>query len=80
VAKRRTRLTKIGEVLVELGRVYRDAHDGRLPWAHAGVAAKILREIRFCIEGDELERRVEALESRVPPPGRSNGHDLYARH
>ena len=73
----RFRLTSIGGVMSELRRIYTMAHHGEMTWSDANSAARVLRELRFCIEGSELERRIAALEAAAEQdqlPGRSNGH------
>jgi hypothetical protein len=74
---KRFRLANIAGVATELKRCYRAAWDGEISWQDAGCAARILRELRFCIEGGEIERRIEALERALPdrsdPRHRPNG-------
>jgi hypothetical protein len=62
---RRFRLRTTGGVLTELARCYRAAWSGTLTWQDAAAAARILREIRNTIEGDDIERRVSALEEQL---------------
>ena len=79
VPARRFRLNSVGNVLSELGRVYRAGWSGALTWQDAASAARILREIRMTIEGGDLEQRLERLEARhdVAKP---NGNDLAQHH
>ena len=61
----------------ELRRCYALAHNNNMAWADAGCAARILRELRYCIEGSNLEQRIAALDADAEqdqPAGRSNGH------
>jgi hypothetical protein len=83
----RFRLASIGGVAGELRRLYRMCHDAKMTWQDAYAASRILREIRTCIEGSELEARIAAIEQalgrRAPgtgyhAPGNGNGHDLHS--
>ena len=88
----RFRLATIGGVCGELKRLYRTCHDAKMTWQDAYAAARILREIRHCIEGSELEAPIAAIEQalgrRAPVPrgtghgyrvpGNGNGHDLHS--
>lgn len=58
-------LDTIGGVLKELARVYREARRGQLATDEAGRLVTVLREMRCCIEGSEMEMRVRALEART---------------
>jgi hypothetical protein len=80
MARKRTRLRTVGHVLSELGRQYRRADSGELPWPDAAAAARILREMRVTIEGDAFEQRLADLEARVAatPAKASNGAGRYA--
>jgi hypothetical protein len=83
VARRRPRLTTVGAVLRELGYVYRRADAGKMPWADAAQAARILREVRFCLEASDFELRLQRLEAAAeaddwPRPNGAAGH--HARH
>lgn len=57
-------LDSIGGVLRELGRVYREARRGQLATDEASRLVTVLREMRCCIEGSEVEARLRALEAR----------------
>jgi hypothetical protein len=74
VPRRRVHFDTIGHILRELNRQYTRADRGELTWQDACAAARILREIRVCIEGDEIERRLAEIERRLDqdnaPPGR----------
>jgi hypothetical protein len=79
---KRFRLANIAGVATELKRCYRAAWDGEISWQDAGCAARILRELRFCIESGEIERRIEALEAALADrqgqqPRRPNGGGAY---
>jgi hypothetical protein len=81
---KRFRLANIAGVATELKRCYRAAWDGEISWQDASCAARILRELRFCIEGGEIERRIEALERALDdrdgrPRPRANGSVHAAR-
>ena len=56
------RLDTIGGVVVELGRIYRQARRGELDVGDASRLATILREIRSALEASDIERRIEELE------------------
>ncbi len=63
-------LDTIGHVVVELGRVYRQARRGDMDTADATRLAMILREIRTALEAGDIERRLDALEG----PNETDGH------
>ena len=63
MAKRRPALISIGNVLRELGHVYRAADRGAMLWTDAAAAARILREIRQCLEASDFEARLARLEA-----------------
>jgi hypothetical protein len=73
VARRQPRLTSIASVLRELGRQYRRADQGELPWLDCSAAARVLREARHCLEGADIERRLAALERELDQQQRPNG-------
>jgi hypothetical protein len=74
-------LRSIGKVLLELGYVYRAAHRGVMTWQDAGQAARILREIRACLESSDIEARLRALEDAADPARpTSNGVGIHASH
>lgn len=60
-------LNTVGGVVVELGRVYRQARRGSLDLGEATRLAYILREIRCALEASDIERRIEVLEATLPP-------------
>jgi hypothetical protein len=70
------RLANVGGICTELKRLYRCAWAGEITWQDAGSAARVLRELRVCLEGSEIEARIEALEHLLAEhrPGRANGH------
>jgi hypothetical protein len=72
-------LATIGGIMVELKRAYRMAHHGEMAWSDACSAARVLRELRFCLEGGDLEARIAALEADQPAGARPNGHHSYQR-
>jgi hypothetical protein len=65
LARKRLYLKTIGHVLGELSRQYRRADQGTLDWADAVAAARILREMRACLEGSNLEERIAAIEATL---------------
>jgi hypothetical protein len=69
----RIRLAKVGDILRELKRCYEMAHAGEMTWQDAGCAARVLREARYCIEGDAFEQRIVALEQIAGTGARPNG-------
>jgi hypothetical protein len=73
-ARRKIRLTTIGGIKGELGRVYRRADAGEMDWQAACCAARLLREIRMILETSDLEERVAQLEARLEAhPAKPNG-------
>jgi hypothetical protein len=65
----RFRLGNIGGVTTELKRVYRLAHNGKMTWQDAGCAARVLRELRFCLESNDIEGRIVAIEELMKANG-----------
>jgi hypothetical protein len=59
------RLGIVGEVRVELAKIYRGAKRGELVWSDATKAAHILAVIARLIEGSAIEQRLADLEQRV---------------
>lgn len=53
----------VGEVLTELGAVYRDARKGRLDTLDASRLSAILNILRQTLESSELEERLCHLEA-----------------
>ena len=58
------RLDNIGGVVVELGRIYKQARRGELDVGDASRLATILREIRSALEAGDIERRIQELEAK----------------
>jgi len=56
------RLTTVGQVAAELGRLYRHARWGEIAVADASRLATILTAMRQCLEASELERRIGEME------------------
>ena len=56
------RLTTVGQVAAELGRLYRHARRGEIPVADASRLATILGIMRQCLESSELESRIAQME------------------
>ncbi len=55
-------LSTVGNVIVELARVYRHARHGQIDTLDASRLAGILTQIRHALEEQEFERRIRALE------------------
>jgi len=55
-------LNTVGGVVVELGRIYKEARRGEMDVGNATRLATILREIRSALEASDIERRIEKLE------------------
>ena len=58
------RLSTVGGVVTELGRIYRQGRKGELDLGDMTKLATVLREIRCALEAGDLERRVDALEGK----------------
>ena len=63
------RLTTVGQVAAELGRLYRQARRGDVAVADASRLATILAAMRQCLEASELERRIAEMEAALAPSG-----------
>jgi hypothetical protein len=63
------RLTTVGEVAAELGRLYRHARRGEIPVGDVSRLATILAVMRQCLEASELERRIAEMEAALAPAG-----------
>lgn len=64
--RRKIRAPKtVGEVLTELGAVYRDARQGKLDTLDASRLCAILNILRQTLESSELEARLCHLESMM---------------
>ena len=61
------RLTTVGQVAAELGRLYRQARRGDVAVADASRLATILAAMRQCLEASELERRIADMEAALTP-------------
>ena len=61
------RLTTVGEVAAELGRLYRQARRGDVPVTDASRLATILAVMRQCLEASELDRRIAEMEAALAP-------------
>ena len=57
------RLTTVGEVAAELGRLYRLTRWGQVPTQDASRLATILSAMRQCLEASDIERRLAELEA-----------------
>ena len=60
-------LETVGDVVSELGKLYRRATHGQVPSADAARFAGILGELRRTLETGIIERRLEALEVEIQP-------------
>lgn len=54
----------LGEVLHELGHLYRDSRRGLIDPADASRLTTVLNAIRSALEAHDLEDRIKALEER----------------
>ena len=61
------RLTTVGQVAAELGRLYRQARRGDVAVADASRLATILAAMRQCLEASEVERRIAEMEAALAP-------------
>ena len=59
------RLTTVGQVAAELGRLYRQARWGEIPSAEASRLATILTAMRQCLESSDLETRIAEMEAAL---------------
>ena len=73
------RLDTVGAVACELGKLYRQARNGRVSVADASRLATVLTALRGCLEVSEIEQRIAALESRYDQP-MSSHHEFGADH
>jgi hypothetical protein len=60
----RAKLSTVGECAAEMARLYRAAKAGSIDSQHASRLANMLSILSRMIEGDELERRLTALEEK----------------
>lgn len=58
------RLDTVGGTATELGRVYREMRRGTLDKADGERLARVLTMLRGALEVGEIERRLDALETR----------------
>jgi hypothetical protein len=61
------RLTTVGQVAAELGRLYRQARRGDVAVADASRLATILAAMRQCLEASEVESRIAEMEAALAP-------------
>ena len=59
-----SRLDRVGGVITELGKLYREARRGEIDAYQATRLASILTGLRSALEAVEFERRLDALEAR----------------
>jgi hypothetical protein len=62
------RLTTVGQVCVELGRLYRLARRGELPISDASRLSTILVAMRQCLEASDMEKRIIEMEALLAAP------------
>jgi hypothetical protein len=70
------RLTTVGQVAAELGRLYRHARWGEVPVGDASRLATILAAMRQCLESSELERRIAEMEAALEGADKGNGNSV----
>jgi hypothetical protein len=86
MARQKIHLRTLADVLRELGRIYRVADRGEMGWLEAAIRARVLREMRVCIEADpSIEERIANLErlfdgDRRRPNGNGHGEEAQAPH
>jgi hypothetical protein len=59
------KLTSVGRVAIELGRLYRQARYGEVETIEAYRLASVLSVMAKCLETSEFERRLAAMETAV---------------
>ncbi len=59
------RLTSVGRVGIEIGRLYRLARRGEIDTLEAFRLAQVLLGLKSCLESSEFERRVAELETAI---------------
>ena len=64
-ALRISRLDRVGAVITELGKLYREARRGEIEVHQATRLASILTALRSALEAGEFERRLDTLEAGV---------------
>jgi hypothetical protein len=65
IKKRVGRLRTVGEVIHELGRLYREARRGDIESIEAFRLASVLNILRACVETGVLEARLDAIEEKT---------------
>jgi len=70
------RLTTVGQVAAELGRLYRHARWGEIPVGDASRLATILAAMRQCLEASELERRIAEMEAAIEGADKGPGDSV----
>jgi hypothetical protein len=69
--KKQTRvgpLQNLGQVLRELGRLYRAARRGDIETSDASKLASVLSIMRQCLEASDVEQRMALLEKALAEP------------
>lgn len=59
------KLKTAGQIISELGKIYRLCRRGQLKISDAAQMARILEIMQRCQEASELERRLDAMESAI---------------
>jgi hypothetical protein len=59
------RLTSVGRVAIELGRLYRQARYGEVETIEAYRLASVLSAMAKCLEQSEMERRLDEIETAI---------------
>jgi hypothetical protein len=59
------RLTSVGRVAIELGRLYRQARYGEVETIEAYRLASVLTAMARCLETTEFERRLAEMEAAI---------------
>ena len=63
--KRISPLTGLGDVVLELKKIYSETRRGKLDSNEATKLVAILRELRCCFEARDVEARLKALETNL---------------
>ena len=59
------RLTSVGRVGIELGRIYRAARHGKISSTEAMRLSQVLTALKGCLETADVETRLEAIEQAL---------------
>jgi hypothetical protein len=61
------RLTSVGMVGIEIGRVYRKVRHGEINSADGNRMVQMLMGLKSCLETADIERRVAEMEAALTP-------------